>query len=259
MKSAIHFLTPYLLILIVFSCKPEKKPAQELVGEWKADGVPISLSIRADNSYQWVYPLGFTHGGEYHLTRDKDQILLLRRDGGELLFHFEIEGQNLIFWNYKIGKEISSHIDEVTLFLRDGKDKIIPEHTRKEIYYLDPDFTGDVQVGFEGKDQKNQEQIHIEIPSSGCVQVSHPTSIPTLAFDRYVFYRGEEEIPFIQRSKAKYLKDSYSEEELNSIFVFVDGFNQGGRDVLNYECQVYFNENVLNFRVDTLSKLLEAW
>lgn len=258
MKSAIHFLTLSLVILFVFSCKPEKKPAQELVGEWKAVGIPISLSINADNSYQWVYPLGFTHGGEYHLAQDKKQILLVRRDGGELRFHYDTKGHNLILWNYKMGKEISHHIDEVIMFTIDGKESLIAEQTRKEVYHLPADFIGEVQVGFEGEGAKYEKQIIIEVASSGCVQVDHPTSIPTLAFDNYTFQRGDKEIPFIQRMKTKYLKDSFNQEEFNSIYVFVDGFNQVGREEMDYECQMYFNENVLNFRVDTLKNLLEV-
>lgn len=259
MKSAIQFFILSFVLLTFISCKPEKNPAKLLVGEWKADGVPVSLSIKEDKTYQWTFPLGFTHSGEYHLTPGKNELLLVRRDGGELYFHFDTDGRNLILWNYKMGKEIKNLLDEVLLLHKEGADDKIPELTRKERYQLAADFIGKVLVGFEGKEEENDPEMLIEIPSSGCIQVDQAASIPTLAFDQYTFYRGDQEISFIQWMKAKYRKNTFSQEELNSIYVMVDGFNQWARDDLNDECQMYFDKNVLNFRVDTLKDLLKAW
>ena len=233
-----------------------------ILGKWSEINVKdFSASFNKDGSFSWGLNTGLSFEGKFKLNFELNKLYLEGNNGLDIIFNCMIYENTIVLWNYKTGEGIYHHIDELYVLKRLGtQGEILSSGSvRKERYIIPNGFKGNVRIGFESIETEKLDFLAIDIPSNGCIKVDQKESILTYALEQYEFIQNGKRLPFLKWFSLRYGGKTFEDFELNLTYVIIDGFNQWPRPDLNYDCQMYFNENVFMFRVDTLKNLLEAW
>ncbi len=188
-----------------------------------------------------------------------------------------IEGDRLTRMNYKMGGNINDHIDEYIVYTRGDVDKteVFSQKDQKVVskYIIPNDFTGKVLIAFNQNDgvpvKYDRENCTIlSIPSTGLLQTMVIENPFELANGQIAFYAQDsltkkvKKLKIIDQNLLGVLGEKERSEilemyDLEEVCVFVQGYNQNPRKIVNTAFGKEINGNVAFFVVDALKNLLE--
>ena len=248
----------------------------KIIGKWTTGQNNMIVEYTADGYY--IAKLGgvILYNYQYKAIEKNDCTIIYKREPetGKLKLKkvFKHDGDKLISVGFK---SFDFHIDEVAIYQRHGS---IPEKDFNESgyevtnYYFPDKFRGITFVAYQQplgvklEYGVNGERI-LRINNSRLSETQFketPFSFARNKFNFYYYSNGLpiRELPFVTKhefSKLRYGKEKEKhlrKYALDSVYVYVMGYNQAPREYINKIVGKELEGNIEVFKVDTLKNLL---
>ena len=259
-----------LLILTLVDCFSQNRLdsiRHKIIGKWISADRLVELSYSENMQYSISRNYVNLFRGNFCIDINGDSVFVYHIYNDitvkNLLF---IDGDELIQANYKSGKGINDHIDEVGVFYRKNVniDSLFNENSDsiQTNYFLLANFKGMVLMSYNQTDgiYKGSEN-NINVPRSGLSKMKNEADINKFIKRRFRFYFKNQsdyntEIKVLERNKF-YDGVELKKYEEDSVYILPLGYNQWGREEVNKFCKENIKGNVEMFVVDIFKNLIK--
>lgn len=213
---------------------------------------------------------------KYYINRDTIKFETYGSSNNKTFARYgAMRNANKIYiWNYKTLSGIEHHIDEVSWYCLEGT-TCTNDPSKKITVIIDEDLKGAVHISFNQKDgipyKNDKDNNPIITIDQGSIHKTtlpwHPSYMTENAFDFKIRKCETGDLANINdwgndayRKKVSDMRQSDTvtfKTEDYSLSAFSLGYNQYGRDLLDYEFGEYLNGQVASFSIDYLSDRYE--
>lgn len=229
----------FLITLILPFCNASSK----MEGQW-IDNTNKKWHFTENNKVIWLHKSDTIAELDYLLSAEQIQLLTSGCEIGKLHYSF-LNQDKLLIWSYK-PKDLSNHIDEVALLKRVGANHYLFAKN-SSTFIVPKNLFGQIAIAYSDSID-SLKTIHID---SALSYTNQKADIRGFATRSYLFKTksGDSLTTIYDLKQAKL--------HLDSIYVYVKGFNQSARNVYNDYFKTNIQGNLLDIEIDTLKNLLK--